>query len=117
MPSGSSGIAAAVRANTSASTGWAPTLEPASNRSHRNQKNFAGSSRLNPKHLDPEPGMQQSQDASPACYSSARLATSHSYFKELLMTARSIRRALERKQKKLARKAERQNLLLETAAA
>ena len=33
------------------------------------------------------------------------------------MTARSIRRALERKQKKLARKAERQNLLLETAAA
>ncbi len=31
------------------------------------------------------------------------------------MTARSIRRALERKQKKLARKAERQNLLLETA--
>ena len=32
------------------------------------------------------------------------------------MTARSIRRALERKQKKLARKAERQNLLLETAA-
>ena len=33
------------------------------------------------------------------------------------MTARSIRRALERKQKKLARKAERQNLLLETATA
>ncbi|HEY6986894.1 MAG TPA: hypothetical protein VH369_00845 [Bryobacteraceae bacterium] len=33
------------------------------------------------------------------------------------MTARSIRRALERKQKKLARKAERQNPLLETAAA
>jgi hypothetical protein len=33
------------------------------------------------------------------------------------MTARSIRRALERKQKKLARKAERQSLLLETAAA
>ena len=33
------------------------------------------------------------------------------------MTARSIRRALERKQKKLARKAERQDLLLETAAA
>ena len=33
------------------------------------------------------------------------------------MTARSIRRALERKQKKLARKAERQNLLLETTAA
>ncbi len=33
------------------------------------------------------------------------------------MTARSIRRALERKQKKLARKAERQNLLLNAAAA